>query len=127
MDPSMDTRPVSLLGCYTSDNELDVRLVQLMHDRQDDEAEAQREEEARESLEAARRAADGGAGVPKRKRTRSNIMKLNEETGEYETMRPEDSIWYKLYVESEPRTPSVSDRTIRLLLFYLMMSINYYE
>ena len=66
----MDTRPVSLLGCYTSDNELDVRLVQLMHDRQDDEAEAQREEEARESLEAARRAADGGAGVPKRKRTR---------------------------------------------------------
>ena len=50
MDPSMDTRPVSLLGCYTSDNELDVRLVQLMHDRQDDEAEAQREEEARESL-----------------------------------------------------------------------------
>ena len=53
-------------------------------------------------------------------------MKLNEETGEYETMRPEVSIWYKLYVESEPRTPSVSDRTISLLLFYLMMSINYY-
>ena len=123
----MDTRPVSLLGCYTSDNELDVRLVQLMHDRQDDEAEAQREEEARESLEAARRTADGGAGAPKRKRTQSNFMKLNEETGEYETMRLEDSIWYKLYVESEPRTPSVSDRTIRLLLFYLMMSINYYE
>ena len=100
-DAAEDGRPTSLGECL-KDGRLVPHLYCEFLDREDDEADARR------ARRAAKAAAAPRAPPPKKRRaspTKSNFMRYDAETGQCVPMRPEDSVWYTLYVQNYPQTP----------------------
>jgi len=100
-DAAEDGRPTSLGECL-KDGRLVPHLYCEFLDREDDEADARR------ARRAAKAAAAPRAPPPKKRRaspTKSNFMRYDAETGQYVPMRPEDSVWYTLYVQNYPQSP----------------------
>ena len=99
---TFDERPESLLQCLNEAGEIDAVLYNQYQDRVDDEVRAKL---AAAKAAKARKKERRGKKRPRMSPKASNFMKMNQETGKMEPMRPEDSTWFALYVANAPSTP----------------------